>query len=133
MADSHAPAAHSHQPTMSGSPSPARTGNAAFITHFMPGLIIGLLVGSLAGAFLPVLMERDGIPNGGTTVKGLGVPRTGDRDTQDERPDQGASVEQMPGETAPVDPTNPATTTPPPPPPPAEPVTTPAKPPVSPK
>ena len=40
---------------------PARSGNTAFVTHFMPGLIVGLLVGGLAGAFLPTMLEGQSI------------------------------------------------------------------------
>lgn len=45
-----------------GSSKPARTGNTAFVTHFMPGLIVGLLVGGLAGAFLPTMLEGPTVP-----------------------------------------------------------------------
>lgn len=98
--------------------APARTGSAAFVTHFMPGLIIGLLVGGLAGAFLPVLLERDGIPSTGTNSSGPVTPAP--RDPQDPRTIQ-PTPEPAPTETTPEQ--APAT-----PPPPAEPVTTPAKP-----
>lgn len=103
--------------------APARTGSAAFVTHFMPGLIIGLLVGGLAGAFLPVLLERDGIPSTNGKTSGPVTPAA--RDPQDPRTVQ-PTPEPAPTETTPEQaPTTPSPTTPPPP---AEPVTTPAKP-----
>lgn len=44
-----------------GSTKPARSSNTAFVTHFMPGLIVGLLIGGLAGAFLPPMLEGQAV------------------------------------------------------------------------
>jgi hypothetical protein len=119
------PMAEPQNPLNSANP---RAGGAAFVTHFMPGLIIGLLVGGLAGAFLPVLLERDGIPSSGTKTTGPATPVP--RDPQDPRETQQppAEPETPAGETPATDTSAPGTQAPTTPPPPAEPVTTPAKP-----
>ncbi|HLP82718.1 MAG TPA: hypothetical protein VK157_00065 [Phycisphaerales bacterium] len=36
-----------------------KTTGMAFVTHFIPGLVIGLLVGALATAFVMPLLERE--------------------------------------------------------------------------
>ncbi|GDY00662.1 hypothetical protein LBMAG48_30650 [Phycisphaerae bacterium] len=60
-----------------------------FVTHFIPGLVIGLLVGALAAAFVMPLLDRDNVklPEGvPATSGGKAQPLPAPRDTEQGQP-----------------------------------------------
>lgn len=80
-----------------------------FFKAFLPGLVLGLIVGSLAGAFLPGILGAGGLPELKRPTPAEEVaPRTGPRDEaappQDAAPP--ASTEEVvpPAERAPAPP-----------------------------
>ena len=72
-----------------------------FVTMFVPGLVLGLLVGGLAGAFLPPIVERMGGP--GTTSGGSSAPRNMQPVERDARPTPKPAPETKPPETKPAE------------------------------
>lgn len=95
---------------MSSDPNKSRS---TFLTSFVPGLILGLVVGGLAGAFLvPVVSESSAVFDGSGARPSAKGPTAATRDERDESRTQPAPTEEKTPEEKPPEQQPPAPATP---------------------